>query len=302
LFNQGETLVHQLDYRGVCQARAFETVLLAMTALIGAGGTAQAAGLTMTGPLGLSHGANLIQNGSFEDHPTGGTSAFFWGTGTGATPYATPGFWNANGSLSNYAEWDNTAVFNGSAPLPDGTAGLYFGNSIMSSISQTPTFNADGSLTFTSPPTIVPALGYSPPVTMSQTLTGLSLSTTYGLSFWTSGEDAMTGQGFTHDGIFGLKVTGYNVQYLAAPSGLSTLGTSHVYNFTFTPISANTTITFINWGHSDSATVGWTLGGFSTELVLDDVIVNPLPEPSSVVLGALGLAGFVAWGWRRRKG
>jgi hypothetical protein len=57
----------------------------------------------------------------------------------------------------NHAEWGNTAVFpTSSAPLPDGTSGLYFGNGLMASISQTLSFNADGSVTFTSPPTIVP--------------------------------------------------------------------------------------------------------------------------------------------------
>jgi hypothetical protein len=30
-------------------------------------------------------------------------------------------------------------------------------------------------------------------------------------------------------------------------------------------------------------------------------VSGALPEPSSVVLAALSLAGFVAWGWRRRK-
>ena len=29
-------------------------------------------------------------------------------------------------------------------------------------------------------------------------------------------------------------------------------------------------------------------------------LLTPIPEPSSVVLAALGFAGFIAWGWRRR--
>jgi hypothetical protein len=28
-------------------------------------------------------------------------------------------------------------------------------------------------------------------------------------------------------------------------------------------------------------------------------LLTPIPEPSSVVLAALGFAGFIAWGWRR---
>jgi hypothetical protein len=198
----------------------------------------------------------------------------------------------------NYAEWGNTAVFaTASAPLPDGTSGLYFGNGLMAAISETPTFNADGSVTFISPtPSIIPK--YSPPVTLSQTLTGLNTGTTYGLTFWTSGEDA-TANVFTHDGFFGLDVTGYGTVYLAAPSGLSALGQSHVYNFTFTPVSSNTTITFTNWGHPNGSMPGWTLPGIATELVLDDVIVNALPEPGSLALLSFGsLAHF--WCARRR--
>src|SRR3954464_3699348 len=221
--------------------------VMAVALWMAEGGMAQAA-LTLTGPLNLTHTGNLVQNGSFEDHPNGGATIYYWASGTGSTPFAQPASWVTNGAALNYAEWGNTAVFTpASAPLPDGTSGLYFGNGQMAAISETPTFNADGSVTFISPtPTIVPK--YSPPVTLSQTLTGLNPAATYGLSFWASGEDAAT-SGFAHDGFFGLDVTGYNTVYLAAPSGLSTLGQSHIYNFTFTPVSSNTTITFTNWGH-----------------------------------------------------
>lgn len=256
-----------------------------MALWITVGGMVQAA-LTLTGPLNLSHTGNLVQNGSFEDHPNSGATIYYWASGTASTPFAQPASWLTNGASLNYAEWGNTAVFpTASAPLPDGTSGLYFGNGQMAAISETPTFNADGSVTFISPsPTIVPK--YSPPVTLSQTLTGLNTGTTYGLTFWTSGEDAAT-SGFSHDGFFGLDVTGYSTVYLAAPSGLSALGQSHVYNFTFTPVSANTTITFTNWGHPNGSMPGWTIPGIATELILDDVIVNAIPEPASLTLLSL---------------
>jgi hypothetical protein len=260
-------------------------LVMAVALWLAACGAAQAA-LTLTGPLNLSHSGNLVQNGSFEDHPNGGATIYYWAAGTASTPFAQPAGWVTNGASLNYAEWGNTAVFpTSSAPLPDGTSGLYFGNGLMASISQTPAFNADGSVTFSSAPTIIPK--YSPPVTLSQTLTGLNTGTTYGLTFWTSGEDATTNV-FTHDGFFGLDVTGYSTVYLAAPSGLSALGQSHVYNFTFTPVSSNTTITFTNWGHPNGSMPGWTFPGTATELVLDDVIVNVLPEPSSLALLSLG--------------
>jgi hypothetical protein len=261
------------------------------------GGMARAA-LTLVGPLNLSHSGNLVQNGSFEDHPNSGASIYYWATGTSSTPFAQPANWVTNGASLNYAEWGNTALFEGSAPLPDGTSGLYFGNGLMASISETPTFNADGSVTFISPtPSIVPK--FSPPVTLSQTLTGLNTSAMYGLSFWTSGEDAAT-SGFAHDGFFGLDVTGYSTVYLAAPSGTSGLGTSHVYNFLFTPASPNTTITFTNWGHPVQSMPGWTLPT-STELILDDVIVNQIPEPNAVRLVGLGALGALRYGGRRRR-
>ena len=262
-------------------------------------GAARAA-LTLTGPLGLSHSGNLVLNGSFEDHPNGGASIYYWAAGTSSTPFASPSSWVTNGASLNYAEWGDTVAFEGSAPLPDGTSGLYFGNGLMAAISETPTFNGDGSVTFISPtPTIVPK--YSPPVTLSQTLTGLSTGATYGLSFWASGEDVAT-LGFAHDGFFGLDVTGFNTVYLAAPSGVSTLGTSHVYNFTFTPVSSNTTITWTNWGHPTASMPGWTLPT-STELILDDVIVNRLvPEPNSLALMSLCAVSVLCGGGRQRAG
>src|SRR4051812_6834991 len=166
-------------------------IVMAFAAWMIKGGMLQAA-LTLTGPLNLSHTGNLVQNGSFEDHPDGGVTIHYWASGTASTPFAQPASWLTNGASLNYAEWGNTAVFpTASAPLPNGTSGLYFGNGLMAAISETPTFNADGSVTFISPtPTIVPK--YSPPVTLSQTLTGLNTGTTYGLTFWTSGEDATT--------------------------------------------------------------------------------------------------------------
>jgi hypothetical protein len=40
-----------------------------------------AAALTITSSLGLTHTGNLVQNGSFENQASGGT-VFYWATGT----------------------------------------------------------------------------------------------------------------------------------------------------------------------------------------------------------------------------
>src|SRR3954452_24583328 len=92
-------------------------IVMAFAAWMVIGGMLQAA-LTLTGPLNLSHSGNLVQNGSFEDHPNAGASVYYWASGTSSTPFAQPASWVTNGASLNYAEWDNTAVFTpGSAPL-----------------------------------------------------------------------------------------------------------------------------------------------------------------------------------------
>src|SRR5438874_11653617 len=108
--------------------RRNEAVFVMLIALwMGVAGSARGA-LTLTGPLNLSHSGNLVQNGSFEDHPNAGASIYYWAAGTSSTPYAQPASWVTNGASLNYAEWGNTAAFaTASAPLPDGSSGLYFG-------------------------------------------------------------------------------------------------------------------------------------------------------------------------------
>ena len=86
--------------------------------------------------------------------------------------------------------------------------------------------------------------------------------------------------------MFGLNVTnvlpGNPTQYFAVPSGSGPQGASRYYEFSFTPLNplAPVTIDFLNWGHVDTSNFG---GGFNTELVLDDVMINAVPEPASLL-------------------
>ena len=263
--------------------------------------TGHAAPIQIASGLALSHTGNLISNGSFEDRPAA-PFALYWATGTTNTPFLVPSAWSSGGGVSNYATW-SAQSFNGPS-VPHGSYYLYFGNGTASSISETPAFSADGRVTFSATPTIVAANIFSPPVTLSQTITGLTTGVTYGLSFWVGGEWSAANSGpFGEDGIFALDVSGYDTQYLAAPGWASAngLGSRHQYEFTFVPNSSSVTVTFTNWGHFSTGTSGWNLGS-STELILDDVIVNQIPEPSSLGLVGIGSLAYLAWSALRGRG
>jgi hypothetical protein len=130
-------------------------------------------------------------------------------------------------------------------------------------------------------------------------------SPSYNFSFWVSGEGAVNGQQFAERGIFGLQVTnvlaGDPIQWLTVPNGVgNSFGVSHLYEYSFTPLNplAPVDINFINWGHFDLSAYGGS--NFTTELVLDDVIINGVPEPGSVSLLLIG-AGLLGLAWRHRR-
>jgi len=203
--------------------------------------------------------------------------------------------WTASGQVQSYAIWgnDGSGGIDGSELLPDGTSGLYFGGGIMGGVSPAPTFHLDGTVTFTSTPTFLPK-PTTGPVTLSQTVSGLNTSLTYTLDFWASSEDARIGGQFGGDGFFGLDITGESQMYFDAPFNVNALGTSQRYYVQFQPNVSTVTLTWTNWGHYiDPVT------GLSTELCLDDVILNEdvVPEPCSLVV----LGGFGVVLARRRK-
>lgn len=240
--------------------------------------------------------ANLLLNGSFEaDHGIAANGSY-WATGTALTPSMSLSSWTASGASGSYAIWGNDGVggIKGSASLPHGTNGLYFGAGIMQVVAPWPTEAADGQISFSSTPALLskPTDG---PVTLEQTVSGLNTSATYLLDFWTSGEDVGSFQ-FPVDGFFGLEITGESRLYLAAPSGNGPIGNSQRYQVYFSPSSSTATFRWINWGHYIGP------NGLSDELVLDDVILNlvEVPEPSALALLSLG-ASVLLWRNKGRK-
>ncbi|MBC7784296.1 MAG: PEP-CTERM sorting domain-containing protein [Burkholderiales bacterium] len=261
------------------------------------------ASLTLSSGLGTTHTGNLVVNGSFElGAPADGAINYVNWVDTSATNYGPIPLWTSSGSTSS-AVWGNDSgspyrVLS-SDLLPDGAAGLYMGTSTGVTVNQPPTFNGTtGAVTFPAVPVFTSPSG---PVILSQTVpTHLTPAASYIMSFWVSGRENSTNQGNTGAGILGLQMTNVlasnATRWLAVPNGLF-FGQSKLYEFTFTPINTSlpVDINFINWGGLDLSPHGYS--PFGVQPVLDDVIVNAVPEP-----GVMGLLGAVAamLGVRRR--
>lgn len=271
------------------------------------------AALTLVPNANCSHVGNLVTNGSFEDITGGGPPGSspanwrLWATGTtlSSPPFAVPIGWTSSGNANTYAVWGNDGplTLRTSDQIPDGELAMYFGNGGMATVDLAPTFNPDGTVTFSGSPTITQPVTFSTPVTLSQTIpTSTSIAPSYGLSFWISGEGANLASDPTGNslGIFGFRMTnvlpGDPIHYLAVPSASNNfMGKSKRYDFLFTPLNASqdVSIEFINYGHFDLTLHN---RGGTTELVLDDVMINMVPEPSTAMLLLAG-----AWAVTRRR-
>ena len=253
--------------------------------------------LLLSGPPSGTHVGNLVVNGSFElgAPPNGFGNSVYWAN-SAASPYAVPPAWTSTGPNSS-ARWGNDGPtpyrLRFSDVLPDGRAAVDFETSQNATVSQPPTFHLDGTVTFPSTPVFNTPAGA--PVTLRQTVnTQLTPAPSYYLSFWVSGEENSTVQGNTGAGIIGMKITnvlpGDPIQWLAVPNGLF-YGLSQVYQYSFTPLNTSlpVDIGFINWGGMNLSAYG--MSAFGTQPILDDVIVNAVPEPTSLML--LGAAGLM---------
>jgi hypothetical protein len=238
-------------------------------------------------------GLNLVANGSFEiGSPSPGTANNAFWANPSSSPYSPIPGWSATGPSDNYAVWGSDEVIGpfhlrNSDIIPHGQSAAYFGNGEFRSVDLQPTFNPDYTVTFSGTPTFG-GFNYTGPVILSQAVpTQLNPAPLYGLSFWVSGEGAQTSPATT-PGIFGLRVlnteAGDPFHYLVVPPGASSsFGQSHVFHFEFSPLNSSQPVTleFYNFGHTG-------YNSPATEIVLDDVRVVTIPEPSALALLALG--------------
>jgi hypothetical protein len=231
-----------------------------------------------------SHAGNLIANGGFETGASGNQGWTGNGPHTGIWPggngVAIPS-WTASYPTGAYGWWGPVPF--SAAACTEGANCVYFGN-WLTTASQTPSFAANGVVTFPGPVTFtndVPA--NQGQVDLSQTV-ALIAGATYLLDFWTSGE----GTGGEPSGVFGLTIGAQSVF-------LETVAGSRRYYVTFVADAASLPITFTNWGHIAVP------GDHATELVLDDVILNAVTVPEPGTLAILGAALIGLAGLRRRR-
>lgn len=250
-----------------------------------------AGGYTLESGTWLNRGVqNLIRNGDFTlpgapyplrfPNGTGGhgqttvqiDSIPTW-TISGNSVNAYPYYAMNNGSVN---PWQPTDF---SASLPN----IYLGNQRYSLCLSQPVFDHGYAVNSSSVNPYITATGISlgygqiqgDPISIHQTINTV-IGKKYRIQFFISGEGGV----YAVDWIMGLDITGYSRSILLVP-GLEKIR----YEFEFKAIADTTVLSFINWGHS-------LTGTNTTEFILDDVIVNLVPDQCSVL--PLKLISFTA--------
>lgn len=255
-------------------------------------------------------GTNLIINGDFSE--TGGkvsglnsksfAKVYSLISGTSSSKSyayaALPGWSAKGGGLDTYAAWGNTSGVGSINPAwagalePTGanTNQVYFGNNNMWYYTGlAPAFNADGvGLADSANPvkfaSLLPTYGNNAtPVTISQTVTGLTNGERYRLQFWVTSESGYLGGKYPAPSVAAVDIGGYERTFFEVSTNQlnsSKLGTR--YTIDFIAKSASTDISFMSWGHVAIAAAPKTYNVGATELILDDVILTLMPPQNQV--------------------
>ncbi len=217
----------------------------------------------------VNTGANLVLNGSFENHDCG-----VW-----------PGFWDvycpSSGSYTcDIQNWTCTGggaatytlIFDATTTtVPDGLVAAYMGNAFAEfcgAVEDTSCLVTTGCVVTGIPagfPTNEADYGGGAGVSIHQAVSGLTVGSAYVLEFWAGGE------AFSLPGVFAVDIGFGNIFLHCKPTTPGAIGTR--YEIVFQATSATHTIKFTNWGHMSSS---------CSEVIVDDVrLMETASQPTA---------------------